>query len=347
MSQIQLTNQERIEAIRHFGYTEREAAFLFLAALHGGYFLRRQYCRFLDKEGGGNSSILVQKALAKDHATASTYLKNVNIYHLCARPFYAALGQPDNRNRRDRQPLTIKNKLMGLDFVLAHPEKRYLATEQEKVSYFRRLGIECSVLPTKLYHADKGEGSTARYFVEKYPVFLSTDAITGDQSTVSFCFVDEGLLTVSRFETFLSQYRPLFAFLNRFQVVYVAATPRLFTAAQRVFERALAGSHSTTDASPSSSLVTRLLAHFEARNLYEANQFSSFDKAKLIRLRNDLKEFSGTEHQQLYERWKTEGASVLGTTLMPRNAVAKQIHGTFSHYLLEHNYDLFGSLTAS
>ncbi len=45
-----MSSAERIAALKGLGYTEREAAFLCLAALHGGYFLRRQYC------GSGNRS---------------------------------------------------------------------------------------------------------------------------------------------------------------------------------------------------------------------------------------------------------------------------------------------------
>ena len=48
-----MTNAERIQALQRLGYTEREAAFLCLAALHGGYFLRRQYAQFLGREDGG------------------------------------------------------------------------------------------------------------------------------------------------------------------------------------------------------------------------------------------------------------------------------------------------------
>src|SRR5438093_7087639 len=102
MSQVSMTNEERIRAIRQLGYTEREAAFLCIAALHGGYFLRRQYCDFLGKENGGTAAALVQKTLARGHAKASAYANNTNVYHLCTRPFYAVLGQVDNRNRRER-----------------------------------------------------------------------------------------------------------------------------------------------------------------------------------------------------------------------------------------------------
>ena len=41
------TGDERIARLEELGYTEREAAFLVLAALHSGYFLRRQYQEFL------------------------------------------------------------------------------------------------------------------------------------------------------------------------------------------------------------------------------------------------------------------------------------------------------------
>jgi hypothetical protein len=41
-----MTDAERINALQALGYNEREAAFLCLAALHSGYFLRRQYHSF-------------------------------------------------------------------------------------------------------------------------------------------------------------------------------------------------------------------------------------------------------------------------------------------------------------
>src|SRR5258707_11863470 len=152
MSQIPLKNEEREKALQRFGYTEREAHFLCMAALHGGYFLRRQYDGFLGRPDGGNATQLVEKALAKGHAKSFAYRHKVNIYHLCARAFYSALGQEDNRNRRLRQPFTIINKLMALDFVLAHLGQKFLATEQEKLDYFAgALTIDRSAFPAARY----------------------------------------------------------------------------------------------------------------------------------------------------------------------------------------------------
>src|SRR5258706_3163125 len=112
MSQVRLTQQERIQALRRFGYIEREAHFLCLGALHGGYFVRRQYCQFLQQSAGGNAAALIEKALSAGHITVSSYASNTHLYHLGARPFYTPPGQEDNPNPPPRQPSTIRHKIM-------------------------------------------------------------------------------------------------------------------------------------------------------------------------------------------------------------------------------------------
>jgi hypothetical protein len=303
MSQIRLTPSERIQALERFGYTEREARFLCLAALHGGYFLRRQYGEFLQKAVGGTAAALIEKVLAKGHAQVATFVSNTQVYHLSARPFYAALGQEDNRNRRMRQPLTVKSKLMGLDFVLAHPQYEYLATEQEKLDYFLgRLQIDRAALPVKRY-ASRGQ-VTDRYFIEKYPIFLSAADREAVPPVVSFCFVDAGAGTVAGFRTFLQQYQRILAALREFQVIYVANIEYLFPAATAAFAR-FSKPGETVAADPQSA---RMLAHFEVRHRYETQQWDFFDRAKLIRLRDERQEFSGAKFDALYEQWKVKGA---------------------------------------
>jgi|SRR5579872_73552 len=351
MSQSPLTNPERISALRQLGYTEREAAFLTLAALHGGYFLRRQYDHFLGQPDGGTAGQLIEKALAKGHAQAFTYRQRAQIYHLCARPFYAALGQPDNRNRRLRQPFTIKNKLMGLDFVLAHRDHPYLVTEQEKLDYFTAaLKIPVSYLPAKLYRSASAGNATARYFVDKYPIFLAEFLASGTASgaspLVSFCFVDEGLTTLSKFETYLAQYRPLLASLPQFQLVYVAARATHFKSAERAFERFVAGEKSGNHSAAIDPEIRRLLGYFESRRQYESKQLDGFDREKLLRLRADREAFTGEKNEALYERWKAHGNAAMLPSLAPEIAAPARMSGVFSTCLLEHDYELFGSLTA-
>jgi hypothetical protein len=346
MSQISLTNQERRKALQAFGYTEREAEFLCTAALQGGYFLRRHYDQFLGRPDGGTATQLIERALANGHIRAFTYRPRTTIYHLCTRPFYQALGQGDNRNRRLRQPLTIKNRLMGLDFVLAHRDRDYLATEQEKLDYFTGvLNIPVSVLPAKVYRSAKSYDATARYFVDKYPIFLHRAPLSGRPAVVSFCFVNEGLTTVSRFETYLAQYHRLLASLPEFGFVYVSSTALHFAAAKRTFERFLAPARTGANGAPIDPEMRLMLAHFEARRRYESGELDDFDREKLIRLRRDREHFSGPKSEALYQRWKTGGDEALLEVPQREEARRRRIHGTFSTCLLEQNYDLFGNLT--
>jgi hypothetical protein len=314
MASMNLTPSERIQALGRLGYSEREAAFLCLAALHGGYFLRRQYCRFLGKAAGGTAATLIEKLLDNGHAKGTTFAGNVHIYHLSAPPLYAALGQEDNRNRRLRQPVTIKIKLMGLDFVLQHPRHEFLATEPEKLNYFTaRLGLDRAFLPVTRYGSR--EQMTERYFVEKFPIYLSASSESARPPVVSFCFVDEGEATLSAFGTFLERYGLLLAHLREFQLVYVAAHDAHFEAAERAFERFSRQAWGPDSLPPSDAFITRLLEHFEARRLYETQQWSIFDRAKLIRYRDDRQEFSGEKFEALYRQWKAAGAAAVRAVL--------------------------------
>ena len=169
-----MTSEDRTRALEGFGYTRSEAAFLCLAALHSGYFLRRQFRRFANASRGYRDDLLIEKILSNKHGQVFTSGKKTIVYHLCSRPFYSAIGQPNNRHRRERPPFAVKAKLMALDYVLANQEHRYLATEEEKVGYFTgELGIKIDSLPTKIYSSRKTESTTDRYFVDKFPIFLS------------------------------------------------------------------------------------------------------------------------------------------------------------------------------
>jgi hypothetical protein len=338
-----MNNSERIATLRSLGYTEREAQFLCLSALHGGFFLRRQYCDSIGKEIGGTAAAMVEKLIAQQHAVAISALNHTKIYHLGSRPFYAAIGEADNRNRREHSTRAIKNRLMGLDFVLAHRDYRYLATEREKVDYFSGiLGVPLSSLPYKRYISHKTPSTTTRYFVDKYPIFLSETNPSEPRSTPCFCFVDEGLLTLSGFETYLYQYSGLWRVLGDFQVIYVADVKRLFSNAERRFSAFLSRlENSECDADV--RLLKRMIEHFEARFHYERGDFGSFSRDKLIRLRNESVEFRERKHQDLYERWKTAGAQAVLHVIAPNVRFPLSRKATFSTCLVEQRYEFFGN----
>ena len=101
------------------------------------------------------------------------------------------------------------------------------------------MNIDFGRLPTKLYRSTYGTRTTARYFVDKYPIFLPAGPALLPP-VVSFCFVDEGLKGSSHFETFLCQYQALLLALPEFHVVYVAAGAAPPIWAEPTLERFLA-----------------------------------------------------------------------------------------------------------
>jgi hypothetical protein len=103
-----MTDSERIKALQVLGYNDREAGFLCLAALHSGYFLRRQYYAFASVESGKAALLLEENLLDKRHAKVISFARGTQLYHLCSRPFYHALQEGDNRHRRSGAPLSIK-----------------------------------------------------------------------------------------------------------------------------------------------------------------------------------------------------------------------------------------------
>jgi hypothetical protein len=334
---------ERVEVIKGFGYNDREAAFLCWAALHGGYFLRRQYADFIGVETGGTINALAEKLLEQNHARTLTALNNTKIYHLASRPFYTSLGEPDNRNRREHAPAAIKTRLMGLDFALANPEHRYLATEREKLNYFTEtLGIPLSDLPWKRYVSRKSQSTTTRYFVDKYPIFLKKSGEPERIATVSFCFVDPGSTTLSAFETYLEQYASLWRHLRTFEIVYVADIVRLQAAAERRFKAFLRRSQDDPHA-PETPIGRRVIEHFEARFLYERGDLSSFSREKLIRLRKETAEFS-PKYQELYEHWKAGANPRANPSSAPSFPPSDSSSPKFSAYLVAGRYDFLGEI---
>ena len=331
-------------ALGRFGYSEAEAAFLSLAALHGGYFLRRQVAQFFGGRDGGRVTQLVQKALSLEHARASTWRQNVQLYHLLSRPLYAALGEPDNRNRRRHEWSEIGNRVMRLDFVLAHRNNRFLATEREKVAHFVDLGVPLEALPNKRFESRGADAGTPRYFVDKYPIFVE-DSADGAPVHVGFTFIDEGLVGLSKFENHLANYRPLFEVLTSCKLVYVATTDTHFVRARATFARVL-----NRDCQPSLTAdepsVDQLRNYFRLRQRYEDRAFSAFDRADLIRLRDARARFSDPKHEALFTAWRSCGDAVFTANRADARTrdsiVAHPIHGSFRTHLLRHDYSFLG-----
>jgi hypothetical protein len=56
---------EAIAALAQFGYTAREAEFLYIVAVHSGFFLQRQFMQFVEVAGRGPATYFLKKAIQK------------------------------------------------------------------------------------------------------------------------------------------------------------------------------------------------------------------------------------------------------------------------------------------
>jgi hypothetical protein len=333
-----MTQEDRTRALEGFGYIRSEAAFLCLAALHSGYFRRRQFRRFAGASRGYRDDLLIEKIISNKHGQVYGSGKKTIVYHLRSRPFYSPIGEPDNRHRRERPPFGVKAKLMAFDYVLANQKHRYLATEEEKVGYFTgELGIRIDSLPRKIYSSRKTESTTDRYFVDKFPIYLSGSS---RQLVVSFCYVDEGVIATPGFETYLKQYMALFRALGRFRVIYVATKEHSFRLAEKTFYHFFDPSRrDKTDTNESSR--ARLLDYFRLEHLYRAEQFELLDAAKLEELRSLRKEFKGEKFESLFGLWRERGEEAVASLLFPETVAPTPFTADFLTYKLDEKYDLF------
>jgi hypothetical protein len=338
-----MNNDQRISNLQSLGYNLAEAAFLCPAGLHSGYFVRRQYAAYTGKVPGYADVALGEKVVRNGHAKVTVMCHNRMLYHLCSKPFYAALGEDDNRNRRAHESQAIKRRLMMLDFALANQSLTFFPTETEKVTFFRDvLGIGDEFLPRKLYRSAHGGSTTMRYFIDKSPIYIEAEA-DRNHPAVHFGYVDEGHHSTSGFEQHLREYRPLFARLARLELVYIASSPENFGVAQQVFERLIGAANRV----PVDPLVGRTIEYFKIRDAYDRRDIADLNQAKLIQLRADRAAFSDAKFEQLFVQWKSKGDALIMGALCPES-IEKPAHlAQFRTYLLPFQYELFGTLTRS
>jgi hypothetical protein len=166
---------EAITALRQFGYTAREAEFLYIVAAHSGFFLQRQFMQFVDVAGRGPATYFLKKALLKKQVREHLPERGTQkVYHLFSRTIYAPLGKENSRHRRPgRYGLLEKAavRITGLDFMLAHLDQSYLEEENDKVAYFTETqAIPIDALPTKVFRGQDGtEHATTSWRTSPYP----------------------------------------------------------------------------------------------------------------------------------------------------------------------------------
>lgn len=323
------------------GYTPREATFLWLVAEHSGYFVARQFDLFHGTQPGRSRDAFLKRLLANRHGCARVYARGLALYHVCSRPLYMQLGQPDNRNRRPRPPQLIRARLMALDFVLRHPLHCYLPYGEERAAWLaNEHGVAPDSLPAKAYYAAGRTARTLRHFVDKFPAFVSDQAAA--QKAASFCYIDPGEASSQGWETYLRQYRSLFLSLPCFEVVYVAATDRHVSRSEQCFRRLLGGSDGPQGQSVNGAHLEQLLVFFPLRAAHERRDYAGLSREQLTTLQAGLRRFRGAPIEHLYQLWRQGGRdALLSAAVRDEDGCGSPLVGRFSSCVLPFNYTPF------
>jgi hypothetical protein len=278
------------------GYTEDEARFLYVVATHSGYFSMRQFLQFTGTKSGDKSMTFSQKLLGKGHATARSFLRNGLVYHLFSRIVYRAIGRENLRNRRAHSLEHIRTRLVALDFVLAHLQYEYLETEDDKLNYFcQQLDIPKGLLPSKRYSGAIHNRTTLRYFVDKFPMFLSSSSLSSP--VVTFTFVDPGLGILDSFKTHLLAYGSLFEALLEVRLVYISPRPTQFEVARKAF-LAAAGRP------PKKDPGDEILRYFLLQKLWDERKHGKLTTDDMEFLHLSDKRYARHRCQRLYPSWR-------------------------------------------
>lgn len=216
-----------IRSLQALGYTERESSFLYMVAAHSGYFLRRQFDYFIDRNKGSIVTNFLKKASAAGHIEVFDYKQGWRVYHLCSRSIYCLVGDSESQLRRRKGDSQVRARLMALDYMLENETDHYLASEADRIRFFEHM----RTISPNLFTDDSGR---VQPLLSTFPVALA-DREHPTQSLVRFAFIDEGLLSIGKFVRFLGEAEALLRAIGNFEVIYVALSDFSFHAARDAF----------------------------------------------------------------------------------------------------------------
>lgn len=313
---------ERVQAVAKFGFTERQARFLVTVMLHSGVCVPRQYARFAGTAYGRNVTKFFDKIIERGYATASDCLHNrAALYHVHHQALYRAIGLPQSRYRRPVSARQAIDRVRLLDGVLSYPELVWLATEDEKIAFFRLMAP--SLPPKRLPHITVGKPSSGRLrlFPDGLPIGVESNG------RVVFLF-----LVSSPFDADLRRFLQRHAELLR---ALPGWTLRL------LFLRRAAGMMSAFENAAREELTGRFAPDTiaELKWYCHARRETSDPKARCHsdeRFWQAHRAFATPRCQMLYRRWLTEGDDVfdLVSSTALADALARGTARIESHVLL-------------
>lgn len=319
------SDYDLIASLESIGYLEREASFLYLVAVHSGYFLARQFCQFVNRERGALPTRFLEKASRLHHIRVIECGRGRHIYHLVSKPVYEALGRRDSQNRRIKGDAHIKSRLMMLDFLLANLRANVLEESTGKVEFFTtQCGVAKEILPHNYVERPL-------YFSDGFPILVTNTGIP------QFTFFDEGQITATRFERFLKQYQPLFEALGEFELIYLSDTERSSTRATATFNRFLPADRLRGVTSMTPMGVEHFLEYLTASLRYdEKGGVTSARDLEVLREGEHL--YTTLEHRALQAAWNNQSTSV---DRIRQRFLQKSLRASFTTIVLPYSYPVY------
>jgi hypothetical protein len=328
-----MTPDPRIEQVAAFGFTERQARFLVMVLLHAGVCLGRQFCVSSGIARGQVMHDFFKILIDRDHATAYPRAHgHTYVYHLHAKPLYAAIGEPNSRFRRPTPLARAVERVMVLDAVLAESELRWLATEREKVSHFSR---QTRLQPHEFPHLTFGTppSTTVRYFPDKLPIGVDP----GSWRHV-FVYLVTRRVPVD-FRSFLHRHAELLRALPEWTI-------------RLLLPRHLAGVVGRYQAAVRDELATPLRSDtFDELRWFFEQRRHAVDRPAVVadaRFQRAREVFATPRFRVLYRNWLQYGEPALQATLSPVLSDAlERRSGALEWRVLEHDYQHLAALVGS
>jgi hypothetical protein len=294
-------HQDHLDRLQDFGYNEREARFLYLAATHSGYFTRHQFLSFTHQTKGCLVHRFTTKLLTQLHAQATQYGHKTYVFKLTSRKIYDLIGKQDLRDHRSHTGDFIRIRLLVLDFVLARPDLQYLESREEKFKFFHeQLGIPASLFPGQTDKAEDLAPSLNRFFKDRFPLFVSArNGNTPGPALPTFVYCDPAHHGISWFAGYLDRHQVFLRRLPAFELIYATPGHWKLDRASQVFT-AIFGNANRPD--------PKHLAHyFQIRRLWETGQNGSLTRADRDLLRAGDKQYKGEPFESGYQKWFAAG----------------------------------------
>ena len=225
----------RVSALRDYGLTQRQREFLVTVMVHSGCFLERQYREFTGTVRGQNSREFIARLVARGFVRVIEpgLVRRGRLYHVHHKPFYEAIGQADNRNRRLRTIGRMVERVMILDVVLGDRRRWWLSPECDKRAFFD-VTHQTGLQPEEYPHIAFGSGAkkTVRCFPDKLPIGIEKE----DASRFVFLYLVNRRIPVD-FRQFLIRHVDLFRCLHHWTVRLLV--PRRFRKAVALYKAAV------------------------------------------------------------------------------------------------------------